>query len=473
MIAAVILAVAPVTAQTRQERLESHVRYFASDSLRGREAGSPDALKAAMYIKDQYTRIGLKPFFGDDLEVVIPYANFNCLDIVGVIEGSDPQLKDEYIVLGAHYDHLGVKEDGQVYNGADDNASGSAALIEVARELYARRAELRRSVVIAAFDAEEIGLYGSSALAEKMAREIGLEKVKLMMSLDMVGWLRASGHLELEGVATIRNGRRLLNAEAQKYSLDIKGKRFEDSIFTATDTRAFAEAQVPTLAVTTGLKSPYHKPEDDADLIDYPGMDKVTAFVAGATADFASDPSFAPSGRVAAIHSGRSRVLELGVGVGMTNSHVDFSRGSVITRSACGVSAGLTAQVNMGVLGIVSGAVWEMDRSRYPAGGSVYDDPVIYRQDAVKVPLVFQIQNRGASRAFIGIGAYGSWLLGSRADSALLDPEQMQYGTVLRMGFKLPHVCLSYDLYRQLNPLFTDFNVTRMVTNSLSVSYIF
>ena len=83
--------------------------------------------------------------------------------MVGVIEGSDPELKNEYIVLGAHYDHLGVRN-GKVYNGADDNASGSAALIEVARELFSKRDSLRRSVIIAAFDAEELGLWGVQSL---------------------------------------------------------------------------------------------------------------------------------------------------------------------------------------------------------------------------------------------------------------------------------------------------------------------
>ena len=88
-------------------------------------------------------------------------------NVVAVIEGSDPVLKDQYIVLGAHYDHLGVKK-GQIYNGADDNASGSAAIIEIARALEPQRGSLKRSVVIAAFDAEELGLYGSNHLAARL-----------------------------------------------------------------------------------------------------------------------------------------------------------------------------------------------------------------------------------------------------------------------------------------------------------------
>ena len=144
--------------QTRQERLTGHVYYFASDSLRGRAAGSEDAAKAAAYIVNEFKSIGLKPFYEDWYMPFTKNGN-SYKNVVAVLEGNDPVLKNQYIVIGAHYDHLGVKN-GKVYNGADDNASGSAAVIEIARALYANRDKLDRTVVIAAFDAEELGLFG-------------------------------------------------------------------------------------------------------------------------------------------------------------------------------------------------------------------------------------------------------------------------------------------------------------------------
>ena len=123
-------------AQTRQERLTEHVYYFAADSLNGRAAGSEDAAKAAAYIVKEFESIGLKPFY-DDWYMPFTTKGVNYKNVVAVIEGSDPVLKDQYIVLGAHYDHLGIKK-GQIYNGADDNASGTAAVTEVARRPSSR-----------------------------------------------------------------------------------------------------------------------------------------------------------------------------------------------------------------------------------------------------------------------------------------------------------------------------------------------
>ena len=163
----------PMFSQTRKERLTEHVYYFASDSLRGRAAGSEDAAKAAAYIVNEYESMGLKPFY-DDWYMPFTRGGKQYRNVVAVLEGNDPALKNQYIVVGAHYDHLGVKG-GKIYNGADDNASGSAAVIEIARALCANRDKLKRTVVIAAFDAEELGLYGSNALAQRMIDKDSLE----------------------------------------------------------------------------------------------------------------------------------------------------------------------------------------------------------------------------------------------------------------------------------------------------------
>lgn len=340
--------------QSRIERLEKCVRYLASDSLNGRKAGSEDAFRAAEYLKNGYREIGLQPyclnFFlpYEDADRTINIADSMVLrkyrDVVSVIPGSDPLLKDEYIVLAAHYDHLGKNKEGEVYNGADDNASGSAALLEVARELAMH--PMKRSVMIAAVDAEEIGLYGSRALVQKLQETHVLQNVKLMMSLDMVGWLRQNGSLIVEGYGTMKHGGELLEKVAKETGMSVTLKDFEGSVFTATDTEPFAEEGIPTLAVTTGLKSPYHKTTDDADLIDYEGISKVVDYVANLTMSVANDGDFKKSGKVAQKHGGNVKPVECGFFAGFNTSHLNFKNTKIRTRARMGLDAGLNLQFN-------------------------------------------------------------------------------------------------------------------------------
>ena len=280
-----LLASATLTAQstTQRQRLEQHVYTLAADSLNGRQAGSPDAVRAANYITRQWHEMGLKPLWNNDYRMPFEtHGTSGYNNLIAIIEGNDPELKNEYIVIGGHYDHLGVRK-GKIYNGADDNASGTACVTEVARQLLAHQSELKRSVIICAFDAEEMGLYGSNALAEYMQKNNLIGRVQLMVSIDMVGWLKQGGSLTLEGTGTLLHSNQLTDPELLGIPIKITSKRFENSIFTATDTEPFAKRGVSTLAVTTGLKSPYHKPEDDANLIDYDGLSLVTDYMAAFT----------------------------------------------------------------------------------------------------------------------------------------------------------------------------------------------
>lgn len=365
--AALALTCITVSAQaelTVKERLQQHLGYLASDAMCGREAGTATARLAATYIADQFAQIGLKPF-GDTTY----YAYFNqgsalgegdrYCDVIGMLEGSDPVLKDEVVIIGAHYDHLGIMG-GEVYNGADDNASGTSALIEVARILAARRSELKRTVIFAAFDAEEVGLYGSTALAKTLAPLEVYEKdnedvwvhrphkVCLMVSADMVGWLRANGRLEVEGVNTLKHGGDILEEIASEHGIVLETKGFEGSLFTATDTQGFAVLHVPTLAVSTGLKSPYHKPGDDVEYIDFDGLEKVTGYLADVMAAAADGGSLQPSGRVAKIHRGKE-LLEFGITGGIGSTNARFAKESAfIGKSNLVGSLGVAAQLNLG-----------------------------------------------------------------------------------------------------------------------------
>jgi hypothetical protein len=399
-----------VFAQNQQQRLEENLYYLASDSLRGRLGGSDDARKAAEFIVKQYEAMGLQPFYSSGY--LQPFTN-NLLgmgrtynNIVAWIPGSDPALRDEYIIIGAHYDHLGVKN-GKVYNGADDNASGTVSIIEIARQLSQQKDKLKRSVIFINFDGEELGLLGSNYMAERLAKEKRIKKVCLMMSVDMVGWYKQSGKLILQGSGTINKGDKLLKDAAELLGVKLKLKRYETSVFTATDTQGFAEKGVPTLAVTTGVKSPYHKPEDDPELIDYQGLSTVTDYLSRLTLQVSNDEMFRSSGRVAKKHQVNPKGFEMGIDLDLGSSWLHAPRGSAMDgRSRFAFDAGLTFQYNFNWFALRLDAMYGWSLAKYPHSSDFYNRSKLYYQEAFTFPLwaVFQSKTKiGLIHADIGL----------------------------------------------------------------------
>ena len=483
-----LLTLLPARAQTRQERLHDHVYYLAADSLNGRKAGSPDATKAAEYIIRNYEEAGLKPFFREgwyDRFGVAAYPNADFKNVVGFIEGEDPALKNELIILGAHYDHLGIKKE-QVYNGADDNASGSAALIEIARALAGQ--PLRRSVVIAAFDGEELGLFGSNHLAERMDT-LGYH-IKLMMSIDMVGWLKAGKSLQLVGVATIKDGKEILRSQAGSLKLNLRD--FERSVFTATDTEGFAELGIPTLAVTTGLKSPYHKPEDDADLIDYEGLDQVTGYLTDLTEDVATRDFFTSSGRVAPKHKSYSDYgVDVALVAGYSSNGLLFPDAAFDGKSSLGWNAGLEAHLSLGYLGLRTQVLYDRYKVRYPDLSDPYQTNIRLRQDELCVPVSLVLQTKRSqsprSSAYIGGGAYYARQLSGSVDAgrpipmddyptlAGLTPALNQWGWNYTAGVRMGAIQIGVMRLWQSGHFFsnTDAPNARRSSAMFQVKYIF
>ena len=459
----------------QQERLTKHVYFLASDSLQGRGAGTIDADKAARYIVQQFEEIGVEPYFKEGFyQPFEKYGTNTYKNIVGVIPGNDPVLKDEYIIIGAHYDHLGIR-DNKIYNGADDNASGTATIIEMARILKSQQNSLKRSVIVVAFDAEEKGLWGS----EHLSKQLDLSKIKLMMSIDMVGWLEKGKTLQLQGTATIKNGKRLLREEAERMHLDIKPKDFETSIFGATDTQSFAEKGVATLYVTTGLKSPYHKPEDDAELIDYKGLDRVADYMADVTMRCATDEVFAPSGKISPIHSGKRKTLEIIPTVAMVNGNIAFPKAGFDGKSRYGVNAGLMAQVNLSShFALETGAQYELLRAKYPDESNLFNAYLPYQQQSILVPANLLVNIGGAPGVdvFVEIGGfYGRVLNAQFAGESETSIDPNQYGLNWGFGFRLGKVRISGGRRYQLNPMFVGENVpqAKLHVGNFSLGYYF
>ena len=458
---------------TQRERLSQHVYTLASDSLRGRGAGSADAAKAASYIVNQFEEIGVEPYYKEGFYQPFERSGNTYKNIVGVIHGNDPVLKDEYIIIGAHYDHLGVRN-GQVYNGADDNASGTATVIEMARILKGHQNQLKRSVIVVAFDAEEIGLLGSYYLSE----QLDLSKIKLMMSVDMVGWLHKGKTLRLQGAATIKDGKKVLEAEAKKMNLDIQAINFETSVLGATDTQGFAKKNVPTLYVTTGLKSPYHKPEDDANLIDYQGMDRITNYLADVTECFANQPDLQSSGKIAEIHGGKKKVFEIGPTVSLASSRIAFPNAAFNGKNRYGFDAGITTQTRLGKhFALEIKALYEYLNAKYPDENDLYSAYIPYHQESVLAPvnLVFKAGEAGVDFS-VGLGGFYGYILKANVkDMPELVINRNQFGIDWNIGLQMGKFKISGEWRYQLNPLFVGDGVPKanLRTGTFNVSYLF
>jgi len=198
-------------------------------------------------------------------------------NVCGFLEGNDPKLKDEYLVIGAHYDHLGMGGDGslykgtdeQIHNGADDNASGTAGVLELAEKFASIKNQLKRSIIFVTFSGEELGLLGSNHFVNHPP--VPVEKMVTMLNLDMVGRLNAEKTLTIYGTGTSSKWKELLN---QKNS-DSLQLSFNDEGFGPSDQSSFYGKAIPVLFFFTGVHSDYHRPSDDAELINSTGEEKV------------------------------------------------------------------------------------------------------------------------------------------------------------------------------------------------------
>jgi aminopeptidase YwaD len=206
----------------------------------------------------------------------------NTANVVGILEGSDPVLKNESIVIGAHYDHIGLGELGslaegrgqQIHNGADDNASGTAGMLELARVLAGQRAILQRSLVFAGFSAEEEGLLGSKHYVATPA--FPLDKTVAMINMDMIGRMK-DNRVIVGGSGSSPLWKDLL-PRLKPNGLELK---FQDDGYGPSDHASFYAKDIPVLFFFTGVHQDYHRPSDDSDKINLAGANQVLELVLG------------------------------------------------------------------------------------------------------------------------------------------------------------------------------------------------
>jgi hypothetical protein len=211
-------------------------------------------------------------------------------NVIAALPGSDPVLKNQWIVLGAHYDHLGLgdrnsmapSQIGQIHHGADDNASGTAGVMEIARAAEADKPNWKRSVLFMAFAGEEIGLLGSSYYANHPT--VPLSGIDAMLNMDMIGRV-SNDRLFVGGVGTSPAYKPLLDDLDKTAGLDVS---MTESGYGASDHTSFNVKKIPVLFFFSGLHSDYHKPSDTADKINADGAVKVMSLVYRLTDSLAS-----------------------------------------------------------------------------------------------------------------------------------------------------------------------------------------
>jgi hypothetical protein len=271
--------------------LLNDVRYLADDRLAGRLIGTPGADTAAAYLARRFRQAGLRPAPGGWFQTftVAPDAPAALQagiggavgkNVIGVLAGSDPDLRNEVIIVGAHYDHLGLGKfgaldpdsTGKIHNGADDNASGASALIHIAHRLAALPPE--RTVVFIAFSGEEEGVLGSDYYVKHPI--FPLASTYAMVNLDMVGRLRAD-RLLVYGSATATEFPGLLDSLNAQAHFDLKAS---GDGWGRSDQSSFYGAGKPVLFVFTDLHEDYHRTTDDWDKINADGLQKVADFTA-------------------------------------------------------------------------------------------------------------------------------------------------------------------------------------------------
>ena len=321
------------------QNLRKHVEILASDKFEGRRAGEPGANAAGEYVAAEFRKIKLQPGVsgtngkpgykqsfsyapvrdphstpdGPTSTSTAPNAK-QAFNVIGILPGNDPVLRNEAIVIGAHYDHLGKGGQGslaanstEIHHGADDNASGTAAVIELARQ-FAKKKKNKRTIIFMAFSGEEDGLFGSKYYVNNPVWP--LDKTVAMINLDMVGRLK-DNKLNVGGIGTAEEWRDLVErsnrtvletstynigpassvtptvvhqAGPEKFSLKLN----EDG-FGPSDHSSFYGKQIPVLFFFTGTHLDYHKPTDTFEKINYEGLSSIMFFVHGISAYLAGN----------------------------------------------------------------------------------------------------------------------------------------------------------------------------------------
>lgn len=302
--------VAPAIAQ-KQDVMKQTVEYLASQELGGRFPGTAGDTLASEFIVGQMRSLKLKPivkgkkktgYFQDFTYGKSKEQERTTHNIIAVLPGKDKQLKHEYIVVGSHYDHLGMggKDSGSrrpdtlgVHPGADDNASGDAVVLELAK--YFKKERTKRSIIFAFFGAEEQGLVGSKQFLEWMKQDDGRrinlpadkKGIVAMVNLDMVGRMRDNA-MSVSGTGTSSAFKALAEKAAEQNNVHVS---CTPDGYGPSDHASFVAQEIPVLFLTTGGHMEYHTPDDVPATLNYDGMQQTLDFSTSLIKQIANMPA--------------------------------------------------------------------------------------------------------------------------------------------------------------------------------------
>ena len=310
------------SARPEAERIRRDIAYLADDRLEGRATGTAGNDSAASWLARRHEALGLRRIVGEQGSPCSGTRGVPCTflqrftargaelahagrpegvptqNVVAMVPGRDPALAGEYVVIGGHFDHLGrspsnaLDQGDAIRNGADDNASGTAAVLELARLFAAHPA--RRSIVLAHFSGEELGLLGSQWFVEHSPVPTG--NMVAMLNFDMVGRLR-NDRLIVYGVATARELPALVDSANLEPKLQI---RAVGDGFGPSDHSSFFAKGIPVLHFFTDLHEDYHRAGDDAEKVDAAGTARIVAVAERVVRAIADRPARLTPVRVAA-----------------------------------------------------------------------------------------------------------------------------------------------------------------------------
>ena len=284
-------------ASAQQDEMRQTVAYLASQELGGRYPGTAGDSLASDYIVGQLRSLKLKPIikakkekgFYQDFNFTKKEQEITTHNIIAVLPGKDKQLRHEYIVVGSHYDHLGMGGEGSgsrrpdtlaVHPGADDNASGDAVVLQLAK--YFKQKDSPRSIIFAFFGAEEQGLIGSKQFLEWMKKEdtrrinlpVDQKGIVAMVNLDMVGRMRDSA-MSVSGTGTSSAFKTIVEQVAEQTKLNVS---CTPDGYGPSDHASFVAVEIPVLFLTTGGHMEYHTPDDLPPTLNYDGLQQTLKF---------------------------------------------------------------------------------------------------------------------------------------------------------------------------------------------------
>lgn len=276
------------------KEIKEDVTYLASDELEGRMSGKKGNVEAARYIETEMKKLGLSTMYDKfNVRRMNPGPNNEQGDdftqnVYAWIDGNEVATKDEIVVIGAHFDHIGygpqmsMSRSVAIHNGADDNASGTAAVMEIAEAFAMLKDQVKRTIVFQFYSAEEMGLIGSRHYCENPKfpkSNPSMGKHIAMLNLDMIGNLNRKVSLEARDSITNPNTlQKFIDELNGRYQLTRYVIRSGRNAGGGSDHMNFYNKGVPIVFFHTGTNGPYHRPEDDADLLNYEGCEDITKY---------------------------------------------------------------------------------------------------------------------------------------------------------------------------------------------------